>query len=88
MEMAGPEKYSPDQVASALGQILGKTVTAQHAPLSAVVPTFKSFGFSDEAARLFEKMYTAFSKRTIGYEEPYKLVRGIVTLSDALRAMV
>ncbi|MDR4470440.1 MAG: NAD(P)H-binding protein [Nitrospira sp.] len=32
VEMAGPEDYSPDQVASTLGEILGKTVTAQHAP--------------------------------------------------------
>lgn len=88
VEMAGPEEYSPDQAASALSQILRKTVTAQHAPLSAVVPTFKSFGFSDEAARLFEEMYTAFSKGAIGYEHPDKLVRGTVTLDDALRTMV
>jgi uncharacterized protein YbjT (DUF2867 family) len=88
VEMAGPEEYSPDQAASALSQILGKTVTAQHAPLTAVVPTFKSFGFSDEAARLFEEMYTAFSKGAIGYEHPDKLVRGTVTLSEALRGMV
>jgi uncharacterized protein YbjT (DUF2867 family) len=88
VEMAGPEEYSPDQAASALSQILGKTVTAQHAPLSAVVPTFKSFGFSDEAAKLFEEMYTAFSKGAIGYEHPAKLVRGTVTLHEALRGMV
>ena len=88
VEMAGPEEYSPEQVAAALGQILGKTVMARHAPLSAVVPTFKSFGFSDEAARLFEEMYTAFSKGAIGYEHPIKLVRGTVTLHDALRGMV
>jgi NAD(P)H dehydrogenase (quinone) len=88
VEMAGPAEYSPDEVASALGQILGKTVTTQHAPLSAVVPTFKSFGFSDEAARLFEEMYTAFSKGAIGYEHPAKLVRGTVTLHEALRKMV
>lgn len=88
VEMAGPEEYSPEQVAAALGQILGKTVTAQHAPLSAVVPTFRSFGFSDEAARLFEEMYTAFSKGAIGYEHPIKLVRGTVTLQDALKGMV
>jgi uncharacterized protein YbjT (DUF2867 family) len=88
VEMAGPEEYSPDQAAAALSQILGKTVTAQHAPLSAVVPTFKSFGFSDEAARLFEEMYTAFSKGAIGYEHPDKLVRGTVTLYDVLRTMV
>jgi uncharacterized protein YbjT (DUF2867 family) len=88
VEMAGPDEYSPDQAAAALSQILGKTVTAQHAPLSAVVPTFKSFGFSDEAARLFEEMYTAFSKGAIGYEHPDKLVRGTVTLDDVLRTMV
>lgn len=88
VEMAGPAEYSPDQAATALSEILGKTVTAQHAPLSAVVPTFTSFGFSDEAARLFEEMYTAFSKGTIGYEHPDKLVRGTVTLDDALRTMV
>jgi uncharacterized protein YbjT (DUF2867 family) len=88
VELAGPEEYSPEQVAAALSQILGREVSAQHAPLSAVVPTFKSFGFSDEAAKLFEEMYAAFSKGTIGYEHPAALVRGTVTLSDALRSMV
>ena len=88
VEMAGPAEYSPDEVASALSQILGKMVTAQYVPLSAVVPTFKSFGFSDEAAKLFEEMYTAFSKGAIEYEHPAKLVRGTVTLQEALRRMV
>jgi uncharacterized protein YbjT (DUF2867 family) len=88
VELAGPEEYSPDQVAAALGQILGKSVMAQHAPLSAVVPTFKSFGFSDEAAKLFEEMYTSFSTGAIGYEHPATLVRGNVTLAEALRGMV
>jgi uncharacterized protein YbjT (DUF2867 family) len=88
VELAGPEEYSPDQVAAALGQILGKPVTAQHAPLNAVVPTFKSFGFSDEAAKLFEEMYTSFSTGAIGYEHPASLVRGKITLAKALRGMV
>jgi len=88
VELAGPEEYSPNQVAAALSQILGKPVTAQHAPLSAVVPTFTSFGFSDEAAKLFEEMYTSFSTGAIGYELPASLVRGTVTLTEALREMV
>ena len=88
VELAGPEEYSPNQIATALGQILGKTVTAQHAPLSAVVPTFKSFGFSDEAAKLFEEMYTSFSTGAIGYEHPVSLVRGRVALAEALKGLV
>lgn len=88
VELAGPEEYTPDEVAAALGQILGKAVSAQHAPLSAVVPTFKSFGFSDEAAKLFEEMYTSFSTGAIGYEHPASLVRGEVTLAEALQGMV
>jgi uncharacterized protein YbjT (DUF2867 family) len=88
VELAGPEEYSPGQAAATLSQILGKAVSAQLAPLSTVVPTFTSLGFSDEAAKLFEEMYTSFSKGTIGYEQPASLVRGTVILSEALRGMV
>ncbi|MEO6553692.1 MAG: NmrA family NAD(P)-binding protein [Nitrospiraceae bacterium] len=88
VELAGPEEYSPNQVAAALGQILGKPVTAQYAPLSAVVPTFTSFGFSDEVAKLFEEMYTSFSTGAIGYELPASVIRGRVTLAEALKGFV
>jgi len=88
VEFAGPEEYCADQAAEALGVILGKKVMAQQHPLSAVVPTYKSFGFSDEAARLFEEMYEGFAQNAIGYECPDKLVRGMVTLQEALRRMV
>lgn len=88
VELAGPEEYSPNDVALAVGQMLGKPVAAQHAPLSAVVPTFTSFGFSTEAATLFEEMYNAFATGAIGYEHPEQLVRGTVTLADALREMI
>jgi uncharacterized protein YbjT (DUF2867 family) len=88
VELAGPEEYSPEDVAVALGQIFGRSVSAQHAPLSAVVPTYKSFGFSDEAAGLFEEMYASFSKGAIGYEHPASIVRGRVTVVEALRGMV
>lgn len=88
VELAGPEEYSPAQVAEVLARSLGKTVTAQQAPLNAVVPTFTSFGFSQEAAMLFEEMYTSFSIGAIGYECPDRLIRGTVTLQEAIRGMV
>ncbi len=88
LELAGPEEYSPAQTAEALSAILGKMISAQHAPLSAVAPTFTSVGFSDEAAALFEEMYTGFAKGTIVYEHPASVLRGRITLTEALRGMV
>ena len=88
VELAGPEDCSSEEAAAALSRILGKPVSAQYAPLSAVVPTFTSFGFSMEAAALFEEMYAAFAKNAIGYEHPQRIVRGTVTLAEALREMI
>lgn len=88
VEMTGPEEYSAEQVAAALTQMLGRSVAAQAAPLAAVVPTMTSFGFSDEAARLFEEMYAGFLKQTIQYEHPDRIQRGTIQLNEALRRMV
>ena len=88
VELAGPEEYSADQAADALSVILGKKVSTQQPPLNAVVPTYQSFGFSEEAAKLFEEMYTGFSNGTIVYERSASVVRGTITLEEALRAMV
>jgi hypothetical protein len=74
-------------VAAALSQLFKRSVTAQLAPLSEVAPTFKSFGFSDEAAALFEEMYRGFANGSIVYEYPESVVRGVVTLPQALSNM-
>lgn len=87
VELAGPEEYSPEEVAMEFGRILGRKVAAQAAPLSAVVPTMTSFGFSDEAAKRFEEMYASFSKGTIGYEFPSTVVRGTISLAEAARRL-
>jgi uncharacterized protein YbjT (DUF2867 family) len=87
LELSGPESYSPGQVAAALSQLFKRPVTAQLAPLSEVAPTFKSFGFSDEAAALFEEMYRGFANGSIVYEYPESVVRGVVTLPQALSKM-
>lgn len=66
---------------------IGPVATTQPAPLSAVVPTCTSFGFSAEAAGLFEELSTAFSTGAITDEHPASLVRGTVSLAEALRGM-
>ena len=89
LELSGPDDYSPNDVAAALGKILKHPVTVQRAPLTAVVPTFKSFGFSDDAARLFEEMYRGFEQGTIDFEKMGAAhVRGQITLTEALARFV
>jgi len=36
---------------------------------------------------LFEEMYTSFSKGAVGYEFPKSVVRGTISLVEALRGM-
>lgn len=89
LELSGPENYSPNDVAAALGTILKRAISVRHAPLSAVVPTFKSFGFSDDAACLFEEMYEGFEQERIDLERKGAThVRGRVTLAEALAEFV
>jgi uncharacterized protein YbjT (DUF2867 family) len=68
IELAGPEEYSPEDIARAVGSVLHRSVRVEQAPLSAVVPTFRSFGFSEDAARLFEEMYGAVNSGRIVFE--------------------
>ena len=85
LELSGPEDYSPNDVAAALAQILKRAVAVQHAPLDAVVPTFKSFGFSDDIARLFEEMYACIERGELVHEKQDATpVRGKVPLADVL----
>jgi uncharacterized protein YbjT (DUF2867 family) len=89
LELSGPEDYSPNDIAAALGKILKRNVTVQHAPLSAVAPTFKSFGFSDDAARLFEEMYACIERGALVHEQQDAThLRGQVTATDALQRLV
>lgn len=87
VELAGLEEYSPEQVAVEFGRILGRKVAAQASPLSAIVPTMTSFDFSDEAAKRFGEIYASFSKGKIGHDFPSAVVRGTISLADAVRGI-
>lgn len=88
IELAGPTDPSPNAVAEAASRIFGRPVRVQEAPLSAVVPTFTSFGVSEGMARLFQEMYAGIIDGTVAWElreaEP---VRGRIGLDEGLRAL-
>jgi uncharacterized protein YbjT (DUF2867 family) len=85
LELSGPADYSPEDVAAAVGRRLSREVKVQPLPLTAVVPTFTSVGFSEDAARLFAEMYAGFESGRITYEGNGACrPRGLITLPEAV----
>jgi hypothetical protein len=89
LELSGPHEYSPADVAAVMGEHFHRHVVVQHLPLSAVVPTLTSMGWSEDAARLFEEMYAGFENNRITYEGNGACrPRGLVTLSEAVSGWI
>ncbi len=89
IELAGPTDPSPADVANALGRLLGRPVTVAEAPLDAVVPAFKSFGFSEGAAVLYRGLYEGIGNGQIAWEaRATESRRGTTDLESALRPFV
>jgi len=87
IELGGPQDVTPRQVAAALGKLLGKNVALVEAPLDAVVPTFTSFGISENIASLYREMYQALRDGKIGSAGGEKR-RGTISLEDSLKALL
>jgi hypothetical protein len=85
LELSGPTDYSARDVAAAAGSRLHREVTVKPLPLTAVVPTFISMGFSEDTAQLFAEMYDGLESGRITYEGNGACrPRGLVTLSEAI----
>lgn len=57
----GPERYTANDVAAAFAKVMGRDVRVEDVQREALVETFRSFGFSNEAAA----SYACMTRRTI-----------------------
>lgn len=80
----GPETYSPRQVAEAFGRALGSAVELDVAPREAWRNIFEAMGFSDAAARSYERMVAISVDGD--FEKPATPLRGRTTLDAFLKA--
>jgi uncharacterized protein YbjT (DUF2867 family) len=89
VEVAGPQDYSPREIASALGNLLGKSVVPEHVPLQALPQVFASFGastaFGEEVMQLHQ--FIEHGKLRLGAVGT-RLIRGSVDAQSALRALL
>jgi uncharacterized protein YbjT (DUF2867 family) len=87
IELAGPSEVSPNDVAETFARILGKPVKVVEAPLAAVVPTFTSFGASENIAALYRDLFAAIAQGAL-VPEPGEQLRGKTPLETTLRALL
>jgi uncharacterized protein YbjT (DUF2867 family) len=89
VELAGPQDYSPQDIASILTSLLNREVRVQHLPLSAAAETFKGMGFPEEVAHTFLEMYAGINSGLVSYEGGRaEFRRGVITAEDALRGLL
>jgi uncharacterized protein YbjT (DUF2867 family) len=88
IELAGPTDPTPNELAAAASKILGKPVKAVQAPLEAVVPTFTSFGLSQNIAELYRDMYAGIASGRVAAEPGNEKVRGTTSVEETLRKLL
>jgi len=89
VELAGPEDYSPQDIAQTFAAALGKPVKLETHPLDAVIPTFTALGFSQDLARLFREMIEGINSGHVAYEgKGATLQRGNVTALEAVNQLL
>ena len=73
----GPKRFSPADVASALSEVIGRTVVVESTPPERFVDTFRAFGFSEGAAL----SYAGMTRATLEQPDfPTEFVRGTTDL--------
>jgi uncharacterized protein YbjT (DUF2867 family) len=89
IELAGPQDYSPEDIASALSSLLNREVQVQPLPIGAALEAFKGMGFPEEVARSFQEMYAGINSGHVSYEGgSAEFRRGTVTAEEALRGLL
>ncbi|WP_437683468.1 NmrA family NAD(P)-binding protein [Sorangium sp. So ce131] len=89
IELAGPEDYTPEAIARALGKVLvGREARVAPLPLEQVAPVLSLFGVSAPMAALYREMYTSLHTGHVDFERrDGAVVRGKVGPEAAFAAM-
>jgi uncharacterized protein YbjT (DUF2867 family) len=89
IELAGPRDVSANDLAKILAGIVGKPVTVQVGPTSAVVPTYTGYGISADVAALFQGMYEGMIAGKVAFEgKGARLVRGSTDADTLFRKLL
>jgi len=89
IELAGPCKYSANDVAYVLSYQLNRPVSADIIPAEQYVASYQSFGFTPAAAKMMAEMNNGFNSGHIVFEQAgQEQVRENTLLEDALNSFI
>ena len=85
----GPRRYTPNDVAEAIGSLTGRDVVAQSLPETEWQAALMRAGLSEDYARLLVELYTAHNAGRIDAEKGVgEIRRGTTELVEALRRIL
>lgn len=87
VELEGPRRYSPQDVASALSQVVRRPVRPRAVPRDQWEPAFRAQGAPAAAAALRAEMLDAFNAGHVDFAGASEHVRGRVSLNEAVAAL-
>ena len=70
VELAHAPDHTPEDIASALSELLGRPIALQPAPLDGVVPTFTGMGVPKPTAELYREMISALNTGRMRHQGP------------------
>lgn len=88
VELRGPQDWSAQDVASAFGSVLGRTVETAFVPPEARAAVLAQGGLSREVAEALLGMYDGIAGGKVEHEEGTEQRRGSVALADAVARML
>jgi NAD(P)H dehydrogenase (quinone) len=89
VELEGPRRYAPDDVAGAFGKLLGRPVKAQILPPSEWLGAYAEWGLTPRSAEAMSEMLVGFNSGHIVFEgSQAKTVHGPTTLEQVLADLV
>lgn len=87
IELEGPQRYAPNDVATALTAVLGRSVKAEALPRGHWDQAFRTLGFTVGSSKAVAEMLDGFNS-WIEFEKPKGTVHGTTSLEAVLATLV
>ncbi len=88
IELSGPREYSPNDVAAALGRIVGRAIVAQQHPEEATAAALLAAGMNPEWSRLFQELTHGINTGRVAWEDGHPSWRGETDVAAVLTALI